>query len=683
MAVPASELAQITTLSVSLGDTSPDLKAGDFAGLTEITGLQTLILTGPGLTVLPADVFRNDLTDLDELRITTATALTSLPVGVFDRLDSLRTLQIRGANLNRGDGLPSGIFDGILDTVAFENFDDNAINAHFVCSRDDAFTIATNAGHGGTNRCLLVSSGDFALYGGELNLAFTPATVANMTYVQGVAVMDTLPVVPVPDNLTNAVSVTYSIAPALPEGLAFNSDTAELTGTPTSLSGIQEHTLTATIEPENVAEPFSLSFNIEVEADTNPVFSFAEDGFPPIFIQDVDIGNVAFTATGGNGNLTYGIAAALPPGLALNSNTGVLTGIPTTVGNVVATLTVQDADGDRAFENGVVIRVESNTAPAFPDGPLPNLTFVQGSDIGSLRILSATGGNGNLIYSLAPTPAGLTLNPDTGVLTGTPTELETTSLTLTVMDSDTNTAATDTDSADFTVTVEVNAIPSFGILGPSTFTFVQNVAIDSIAFPAATGGNGDLTYTLPNLPAGLMLSADVVLTGTPTELGTTFLTLTVMDSDTNIAVADTASQTLTITVEADTAPSFGVQTVDTQVYTASEEIMLLVLPEATGGNGDLTYTLTGLHTGLAFNPDTRELTGTPTEIANRPVELSVADSDGNTETTDTDSLEFVIDVVQNTEPSLAGLGNLTFGAGDDIIHTFTVTGGNGDINLRD
>ena len=63
----------------------------------------------------------------------------------------------------------------------------------------------------------------------------------------------------------------------------------------------------------------------------------------------------------------------------------------------------------------------------------------------------------------------------------------------------------------------------------------------------------------------------------------------------------------------DTAPSFSVTSIAAQNYLTGTAVNF-TLPAATGGNGDITYTLTGatLPAGLTFDAATRILSGTPT-----------------------------------------------------------------------
>ena len=54
-----------------------------------------------------------------------------------------------------------------------------------------------------------------------------------------------------------------------------------------------------------------------------------------------------------------------------------------------------------------------------------------------------------------------------------------------------------------------------------------------------------------------------------------------------------------------------------QAYTAGAAITPLVLPEATGGEGDVTYRVFDLPAGLAFDDSTRTISGTPEAATDR------------------------------------------------------------------
>lgn len=95
----------------------------------------------------------------------------------------------------------------------------------------------------------------------------------------------------------------------------------------------------------------------------------------------------------------------------------------------------------------------------------------------------------------------------------------------------------------------------------------------------------------------------------------------------------------------DTAPDFGAATVANQSYVLGSAITDLVLPEATGGNGPLTYALSpSPPEGLSFNAGTRTLSGTPTEAQAATYTHRVTDGGANTATRDADELTFTITV---------------------------------------
>ena len=181
--------------------------------------------------------------------------------------------------------------------------------------------------------------------------------------------------------------------------------------------------------------------------------------------------------------------------------------------------------------------------------------------------------------------------------------------------------------------VLADEMPSFGEAVIDDQRYTVNTAITDLVLPAATGGDGALTYSLaPALPAGLTFVADTrTLSGTPTESqDATEYSYTVTDED-----GDTATLMFNITVEpADEMPSFGEAVIDDQRYTVNTAITDLVLPAATGGDGALTYSLApALPAGLTFVADTRTLSGTPTESQDATeYSYTVTDEDGDTAT---------------------------------------------------
>ena len=101
-----------------------------------------------------------------------------------------------------------------------------------------------------------------------------------------------------------------------------------------------------------------------------------------------------------------------------------------------------------------------------------------------------------------------------------------------------------------------------------------------------------------------------------------------------------------------------------QDFILGTAISPLTLPDASGGNGTLSYSLAGEVPGLSFDPATRQLTGAPTEVGAQAMKYTVTDMDG-----DSDSLRFLI-VVREAESTDCLLG-LLLRSGDSCTYPGT------------
>ena len=94
--------------------------------------------------------------------------------------------------------------------------------------------------------------------------------------------------------------------------------------------------------------------------------------------------------------------------------------------------------------------------------------------------------------------------------------------------------------------------PSFGDATVADQTYSVGVEIEPLQLPAATGGDGELTYALAPAVPGLSFDAATrTLSGTPGEAGKHEMTYTATDADDNTDAADAATLTFTIAVEID------------------------------------------------------------------------------------------------------------------------------------
>ncbi len=323
---------------------------------------------------------------------------------------------------------------------------------------------------------------------------------------------------------------------------------------------------------------------------------------------------------------------------------------PYTLDILVFRLTVTDPEG-KTDTASVWVKV-GDAAPVFGDASVTALELAEGAAMAAVTLPEATGGNGTLSYTLTSAPtglAGLAFDPSTRQLSGTPPESGSWTFTYRADDADSNRSETDAAILTFTVTVRDEA-PTFGDASVSALALTGDEAMAAVTLPEATGGNGDLSYTLTSTPRGLAgLAFDPEtrqLSGTPAAGGSWTFTWRADDADGNRSETDAAILTFTVTVR-DETPTFGDASVPALDLAPGAAMTAVTLPEATGGNGDLSYTLTstprGL-AGLAFDPATRQLSGTPAAGGSWTFTWRADDADANRTAADAAILTFEVRV---------------------------------------
>ena len=325
---------------------------------------------------------------------------------------------------------------------------------------------------------------------------------------------------------------------------------------------------------------------------------------------------------------------------------------------LVFRLTVTDPGGLSATDT-VTVTVRDE-APTFgiKSASVAVLELAEDEAMAGVRLPDAIGGNGALSYTLTSEPpglAGLEFNrhPDRLLggpdLSGTPSESGNWTFTYRADDADANRTEADAAILTFAVTVG-DAAPTFGDASVSALDLAEDESMAAVTLPEATGGNGALSYTLTSTPTGLAgLAFDPAtrqLSGTPSAAGSWTFAYRADDADANRTEADAAVLTFTVTVR-DEAPTFGDASVAALDLAGDEAMAPLTLPEATGGNGALTYTLTSTPAGLAglvFDRETRRLSGTPPESGSWTFTWRADDADANRTAADAAILTFEVRV---------------------------------------
>jgi hypothetical protein len=382
----------------------------------------------------------------------------------------------------------------------------------------------------------------------------------------------------------------------LPAGLAFNTATGLLSGTPTATSAGTALSFMVT-DAGAPPQTRTATFTLGVSAPTIVPLTITTTALPAGKVGQAY--STALAASGGTTPYTWALTSGtLPAGLSFNTATALISGTPTaSAAGAALTFRVTDAANPAQTTTANLTLAIAPLTLAITTASLP------AGHVGTAysATLAATGGTTPYTWAVAGSvPAGLSFNAASGTLSGTPT------------------AATAGSPLTFSVSDSGNPVQSVS----TTLTLVitgTTLAITTTSLPAAqlgvpysttlatSGGTKPYTWALTGtLPAGLAFNtATGAITGTPTAVSAgTSLTFKVTDSGTP---PQSSSKTLTLTVSAATLSISTLALPAGQVGKAYTTTLV-----GNGGTTPYTWSVTGaLPAGLAFNGASGVLSGTP------------------------------------------------------------------------
>ncbi len=294
-------------------------------------------------------------------------------------------------------------------------------------------------------------------------------------------------------------------AGTLPAGLSFNNSTGVIGGTPTS--GVSGSGLTFRVtDSGSPAQSASLTLSLSIAPAT---LVFTRAGVPGGRVA------VPYTATIGvmGGTVPYAWSLAggtLPAGLSLNASTGVISGTPTA--RVSASeVTFAVTDSGTPVQNATTTLTFSIAPPTLRITTAALPTGLVGGAYSAT--LGATGGTAPYSWSIlgGSLPAGLSLNPSSGAITGTPTVSVTNYVTFQVSDSGSPAqTATLTLPLTATTSLTVSVSPARAALAVAQVLTVSATTNDSEGVtwsispaggsfnPTSSHGGANVTFTAPS-----------------------------------------------------------------------------------------------------------------------------------------------------------------------------------------
>ncbi len=302
-------------------------------------------------------------------------------------------------------------------------------------------------------------------------------------------------------------------------------------------------------------------------------------------------------------------------GFIFNTVTGKLEGTPTKAEAINMTISVKDSKNTQVSK-AVVLTI--NPAVILPlvaaTTPLPE------GRVGVAYNFPINVSGGTVPYTFTVTsgqiPAGLTLSP-AGVISGTPTQVINPQRPITITVRDLNAQQ---------VAVNLNFLIQPPLLTVPAVTLPSVRVGESYSFQlTSTGGGGQITWSVENgnLPPGLSLNINGLISGMPTQIGTfDHLEFGATDAYNQLAKNDD----LTLRVD---APVLTLKPVTAPQGTAGTNYSLQLT--ASGGSEPYAWGISQGNTlpaGLTIIPNTGLISGTPTAAGTRSVQVYVVSADG-------------------------------------------------------
>ena len=306
------------------------------------------------------------------------------------------------------------------------------------------------------------------------------------------------------------------------------------------------------------------------------------------------------------------LSGALPPGLTLtqlNDHTGLVSGMATQAGTFSVWLAVKDCENRSAetlFTFDVWDRRYSIATTSLPAASL-------GAQYSATLQTAGVDSNTTWEITSGSLPAGLSLSPTTGVISGTPTAAGPATFTVKATGNAKDFTGTRIDSKQLTLNVVS--------LAARVSRPAAEVGVPFNASLIGSGGQAPYTFSATGLPAGLSVGTDGAIHGRPGRAGTYTIAAQIRDATGAVS---------TVQVRLVVKPRLAIRSKALRAGSSGRAYRTQVAFR--GGVAPFRWTATGLPSGLKVNAKTGAITGTPRGAGTFRVTVRVRDALGASST---------------------------------------------------
>ena len=417
----------------------------------------------------------------------------------------------------------------------------------------------------------------------------------------------------------------------LPDGVTFDSTTNTISGIPTTLGTYPIEVMSKDNE-NNVTKT---KFTIFVQDTTSPVVNAIQSQTVEI---NTPINSIKIDAKDNSLGSVVNTVSGLPDGITFDSETNTISGTPTQTGTSKIVIISTDASGNQTVTNTTIV-VRDTIKPVV--NPISNQKKEVNTPIDDIKIVASDNSNQDVTIVVTGLPRGVIFDTTTNTISGVATKVGIYPIVVTSTDNQGN-------KVDTTFTIKIVDTTAPTVKEISDQTKEVNTAIDEIVIDATDNSGQAVTNKVSGLPEGVTFNPTTnTISGVATKVGTYPIVVTSTDAEGN-----SVETKFSIKVVDTTAPT--VKEISDQTKEVNTEIDNIKIDAKDNSGQPVTNTVSGLPSGVTFDPTTNTISGVATKVGTYPIVVISTDAEGNSVET-----KFNIKVVDTTAPTVKGISDQT------------------------